>query len=104
VCGVKVTNLGAVRLSGVKVLDVDNGCVVPPQLAAGAHFICTATRSVMWVLSRLFSSPVSVQHHSIGVVLCSFVCNITFIDAMDFTVEPAAGSSPRKIGRLVAYL
>lgn len=72
-CDVKVTNLGAVRLGGVKVPDVDSGCVIPNQLAAGAHFNCTATRSVMWVLLAWFGWPhnlVDVQYHSNVFVLC----------------------------------
>jgi hypothetical protein len=48
VCDVKVTNLGLVGLRVTELLQVDSDCVLPAELAAGAHFNCSATRSVMW--------------------------------------------------------
>lgn len=48
-CDVKVTNLGAVRLGGIQVPGADSGCLVPDELAAGAHFNCSVTRFVVQV-------------------------------------------------------
>jgi hypothetical protein len=50
---VKVDNPGPVGLGGIQVPAVDSGCQVPAPLMAGAHFNCTATRSVMQANSAM---------------------------------------------------